>query len=266
MGTLKKDYENMNPRSIANSSGFPLQIRIGHVANSSGSWRVHLEEHPWQSIDNSREGFIDLVLIEKHGVQTMVVECKRVRDSSWIFMIPIVDCRERSHVRLWCSDQSTDRWKEFGWTDWQGIDSHEAKYCAIPGQEQGRRNLLERTAAELVEATESFAWQEKELADKVPPTIRAFRRIYIPVIVTTAELKVSCFDPSTISLAEGDLPPDTTFTTVPYVKFRKSLSSRIDTESSIDQARDLHRASERSVFVVNAENFNVFIGGWEINR
>jgi hypothetical protein len=256
----------MNPKSIANSSGFPLQLRLAHEANSSSRWGVFLEEHPWQSPETNAEGFIDLVLLDEHRVQTMVIECKRVRQSSWVFMIPRLDCRKRTHARLWYSDQLSDSWNEFGWSDWQGIASHEAKYCAIPGQEQGRRNLLERTAAELIEATESFAWQEKELADNVPQTMRAFRKIYIPVIVTTAELKVTCFDPSTIALEEGDLPNDTAFTTVPYVRFRKSLTSRISPESSVDKVYDLHMASERSVFVVNAENFNDFLGDWEINR
>lgn len=254
----------MTPRSIANSSGFPLQLRLAHEANSSSRWSVFLGEHPWRSPFTNAEGFIDLVLLDEHRVQSMVIECKRVRQSSWVFMIPRLDCRERTHARLWCSDQSAEGWNEFRWTDWQGTASHEAEYCAIPGQEQGRRNLLERTAAELVEATESFAWQEKELADNVPQNMRSFRRIYIPVIVTTAELKVSCFDPSTISLEEGDLPHDTTFTTVPYVRFRKSLSSRVDTGSTIDQASDLHRASERSVFVVHAENFGDFINSWAL--
>jgi len=39
----------MTPSSIANSSGFPLQLRIAHEANASSKWRVYLEEHPWQS-------------------------------------------------------------------------------------------------------------------------------------------------------------------------------------------------------------------------
>ena len=81
----------MNPRSIANSSGFPLQISIANVANSTEKWSVHLEEHPWKSTDNNADGFIDLVLKELHGVQIMVVECKRVRQSSWVFMIPKVN-------------------------------------------------------------------------------------------------------------------------------------------------------------------------------
>lgn len=256
----------MKPRSVANSSGFPLQLRIAYEAKASAKWSVYLEEHPWQSSIANSEGFIDLILLDEYRVQSMIIECKRVRQSSWVFMIPRPDCIERTHTRLWWSDQSTDGWKEFGWTDWQGIASHEAKYCAVPGQEQGRRNLLERTAAEVVEATESFARQEKELADNAPTTIRAFIRIYIPVIVTTAELKVSCFDPSTISLSDGDLPHDTIFITVPYVTFRKSLTSRIDTESPLDQVSDLYKACERTVFVVHAENFNDFINNWKIDR
>lgn len=255
----------MTPRSIANSSGFPLQLRIAHEANSSSRWNVLFEEHPWHSSETNNQGFIDLILLEEYRVQAMVIECKRVRQASWVFMIPTVNCRERTHVRLWTSDQSSDGWRECGWTDCQSNASYEAKYCAIPGQEQGRRNLLERTASELLESTESFALQEKVLEDKKPESMRSFRRIYIPVIVTTAELKVSCFDPQTISLDKGELPDNTEFTTIPYIRFRKSFTNIISPDSPIDNSRDFHMQSERCVFIVNAENFNSFLESWDLS-
>lgn len=37
---------NFKPQTVANSSGFPLQIRIAEVAKSSSKWNVYREEHP----------------------------------------------------------------------------------------------------------------------------------------------------------------------------------------------------------------------------
>ncbi len=255
----------MNPKSIANSSGFPLQIRVGHVAKSSKSWNLFVQEHPWRSIDTNNEGFIDLVLIDDNKTQAMVVECKRVRQASWVFLIPNINCKERTHVRLWITDQSGSDWPSFGWINLQAIPSYESMFCAIPGQEHGRQNLIERTGAELIEATESLAFQEKELADKYPPEMRYFMRIYIPVIITTAELKVSCFDPSIINLSDGELPEGTEFTTVPYIRFRKSFTSIVRPDTKAETIKDIYSESERTIFIVNAEHVEDFLNSWEID-
>jgi hypothetical protein len=42
-------------RSIANASGFPLQIRVANIAEFS-KWKVLLEEHPWRSDETRSEG------------------------------------------------------------------------------------------------------------------------------------------------------------------------------------------------------------------
>lgn len=254
---------NFDPRSVANSSGFPLQIRIAEVAKSSPTWKVYKEEHPWHSFYDQSEGFIDLAIIDRNDTQVMVVECKRVKQAVWVFLVPNPDPKTKSYLELWVSDHNNIKWNYFGWKDFRAEPCcHESKYCAIPGQDHGRRNLLERTASELMDSMEAFALQEKELEEKKSSEF-SFRRIYIPVIVTTAELQIACFKPDSISLKDGTLSKDTNFTSVPYIRFRKAFSSRIDL--SLQQSfPTIFRTNERTVFIVNAEKFGEFLNTWEL--
>ena len=121
--------------------------------------------------------------------------------------------------------------------------------------------MLEKTASELLDSLEAFAYQEKKAA-----TDPKFRRFYVPVIVTTAELIVSFFDPTAISIKDGSLPKEAVFETVPYVRFRKSFG---DMSSSFAfkpvPVEQVHQESERTVFVVNAEHWKNFLSEWEIH-
>ena len=140
--------------------------------------------------------------------------------------------------------------------------SHQSQYCAMPGQEQGRRNLLERTASELIDSVEAFAEQERLIQEKNGTD--NFNRAYIPVIVTTAQLFVSYFDPAAISLTEGSLPTDVPVLPVPNIRFRKSLGDRA-LFTLVSSIGELHTLSERTIFIVNAENLPVFMRQFELN-
>jgi hypothetical protein len=255
------------PIDVANESGFPLQIAIIDTIKQTG-WKILDDEHPWRSEDRELEGFID-VIAEKnmnpgHDLEVMVIECKRVRKAAWVFFSPLKnDARE--HVRIWGSNFiggtsgiHTDlrhKWKKFGWENLTAYPiSYESKYCAIPGQEQGRKTLLERTAADLVESVEAFALEEKRTAEKHG---QPFSRLYTPVIVTTARLFIIPDDPNNISLVDGSLlnKADEHKKEVPYVRFRNSL----DTFGSVAE-------SERTVFVVNAQKFFDFLSLFKINE
>lgn len=261
---------NRNPKSVADSSGFPLQIRLSDIAKSSSKWQVFSEEHPWRSADQQSEGFIDLIIVNRADhCQTMIIECKRVRQTSWVCLIPNTKPPERSHARLWVSRFSFPKWEHFGWEDWQADPiSYESKYCAITGQEQGRHNLIERSASELIEAMEALAMQEKELNDNEAKasTDFAFTRIYIPVIVTTAELFVALFEPDSISLSDGSLSDKAVFNSVPYIRFRKSLTSNYLPSKPRQTIQEVYKETERTVFVVNATHFNSFLDKWGIRE
>jgi len=155
---------NSNPRTVANSSGFPLQIRLADITRSTTRWEVYFEELPWQSPDKAAQGFIDLVILDRNSeLLTMVVECKRVRQTEWIFLIPETSSPLRSHAKLWCSSRGNNQWMDFGWQDWQTEPmTFESKFCAIPGQAQGRQTLIERTCSEVIESVEAFASLEKK--------------------------------------------------------------------------------------------------------
>jgi len=88
-------------------------------------------------------------------------------------------------------------------------------------------------------------------------------RLYIPVIVTTAKLKVALFDPKEISLSEGELPTDVVFQSVPHIRFRKTFSNIQDRFFEDRSLHEAFRETERTVFVVNAESFKEFIETFE---
>lgn len=257
---MKEGLEKLG-RSTADSSGFPLQIRVADVVNSSENWKVFADEYPWSFEERGLEGFIDIVVTDaSYDIQAMVVECKRVKDTAWVFLVPKRMPKKRSYMRLWVSNREKSSWTHFGWEK-KNADpqSYESQFCAIPGSRQGRQTLLERTASDLLDSVEAFAFQEKRSTDDPD-----FRRIYAPVIVTTAELMVSFFEPSSISLKDGSLPRDTVFETVPYVRFRKSFRNTSFRGKNIP-VQQAYRESERTVFIVNAEHWKTFLNEWEIH-
>lgn len=243
-------------RSIANSSGFPLQIRVANLAKSSSQWQVVLEEHPWYSSETNSTGFIDIVLKHKEDqFLTLVIECKRVRQTEWVFLIPKANPDKRTHARIWDSSQ-----EHFDWRTWQvEPPSYESQYCAIPGQEQGRRTMIERTASELIESIEALALQDKKIIESRVRQPGDLNLVCIPLIVTTAKLVVSFFEPESISLEDGSLPSGARFEIAPSVRFRKSLTARFPIIPP-PNLKEVHEKTVRTVFIVNSEHFLDFIG------
>ena len=77
--------------SIVNASGFLFQLKIEDEIRRTeqerqGRWRVVARESKWQREQDGNEGFADLLL--ESGIARMIVECKRVTDASWIFLVP----------------------------------------------------------------------------------------------------------------------------------------------------------------------------------
>jgi len=73
-----------------NASGFPLQIGIKSLVNETTNrhgWKTIFTEHAWSNPSDENTGFIDLVLENQHRTTVMIVEAKRVLDTSWIFLI-----------------------------------------------------------------------------------------------------------------------------------------------------------------------------------
>jgi hypothetical protein len=248
-----------------NQSGFPLQIGVSALVTRSTNvhgWKVLYTEHSWKNPFNESTGFIDLVLIDRHGTGFMAVECKRVLDSSWIFLISNPQQMERRHAKAWVARYRNGT---ATWFDWADITldprTPESGYCIVRGQDAKARPLLERVGAELVCATEALAHEEQRIRSQRHDAWRFF----FNVIITTATLKVCEFPEEKVSLNDGKIH-GSTFHEVPYLRFRKQLSVRFPgAQSSFASGDELAYAKAHTVFVVNAGHLGQFLSEFAID-
>jgi hypothetical protein len=240
---------------VANASGFPLQIAIENLVKTNKSqhgWRVAYAEHSWANRHDGKSGFIDLVL--KNEYATLVLECKRVRDTAWVFLPSDGNDRNRSHCKAWVNRYVDGRMKRYGWYDLTvSPATPEALFCAVRGQ--SNQPMLERIGAELVSATEALAAEERDFRSNHEHVM-----LYFNVIVTTAEIKVCRFSPDSISIGEGVLQ-SADIATAPFVRFRKQLAARGEILSPDDYSSGQNPAEkkEQTVFVVNSNHFLDFL-------
>ena len=251
---------------IANDSGFPLQIAVEHQVAATAAthgWRVRYIEHSWINRLDGQSGFIDLVLQDRYGTAFLVIECKRVREATWLFLRSDGADKKRRHSKAWVSHYMSGGMKSFGWGD-IAIDPpcYEAFFCATRGQSSNdKRTMLERIGGELISATEALALEEKDFRPQVETPIR----FYFNVVVTTADLKVAKFSPQDISLTDGTLA-SAEFEDVPFVRLRKQMSMRERplTLEDYKNQRDVSYAKENTVFVVRADAILEFLRQFEI--
>ena len=247
---------------IVNQSGFPLQIGLAEavrLTTANHGWRVLYVEHAWRSEEQGTSGFFDLALQDRHGSSVLVIECKRVLDTDWIFLQPGTRIRDRRNAKAWVKTGDY-----FGWFDPQ-LDpvSPESAYCVVRGQNHRERPMLERVAAEIVCATEALAHEERAL--QFQP--HDFFRMYMTAIVTTAQLRVCVFPPGEVALSDGTID-NPTFHTVPYLRFRKQLSTRVPLPNAAgawDAQQQLVEAKEQTVFIINAEALLQFLSEYELD-
>lgn len=241
-----------------NSSGFLYQVRIGHEVQSeahSHGWELKCSEYRWSDPDTGEEEFIDLIL--KRGNVEIVIECKRVSGGSWIFLVPNNASNIHRTRVLWAVKTGSGK----GDSSWDDVlfnpQSLESNLCVMPGKNERDKPLLERTASKLVRSAEAISRDEFSLPRSPLPTRQL--RIYIPVIVTNAQIQVCRFDPERIDLSSG-LLSEGNFQTVPFVRFRKTLSTGIVTqERDLIDIADLNGQMERTIFVINGSELNSFL-------
>jgi hypothetical protein len=249
-----------------NDSGFPLQVAIQYEIEKTKSdhgWSVLYVEHAWDNPAENRSGFIDLVLLNQHRTGYLAIECKRPRDSEWVFLHSDGRAEKRSHAQVWISHFLNGSMKWFGWAH-VTVDPicPEAQFCAVRGQSTAERvTLLEKTAAELILATECLALEHKDYRHSEHRNIKLFSCI----LVTTAKLKVARFDPATISLEDGTLE-SAQFEEVPFVRFRKQLGVHTShlTPQQYSDGADVAYLKESTVFVVNAEAIGQFLSDFYV--
>ena len=251
-------------QKLVNSSGFPLQIGLKQKIETTfnySKWKVSASEHPWKNIHSGENGFIDLVLINQHETETLVVECKRVKDAEWIFLCPHPSLNPpmRRHAKAWVNYTPNNETKSFNWLDLNPEPvTPQSEFCTVHGQDAKSKPMLERVAAELVEATEALATEEYYLKKNE----YHYLNVFYSIIVTTAELKICKFDPNKVSIKNGEID-NCEFESVPYLRFRKSLTARLNDNPCYNSIAEASKSMERTVFVINSEHFIDFLSEWE---
>lgn len=246
--------------SSAKRSGFPLQIAVTHVVENSSKWHgwsVLHTEHAWKTPPSGGDDFLDVVLENEHRTSVLNIECKRVQNSNWTFLVPKASPNKRFHVNSWVSLHEESKLRFFNWFDLVAEpSSHQSAYCVVEGQDPKARPMLERTAAEVVESTEALA---KEKADSGILADRRLR-IYYNVIVTTATLNVVNFDPKDITLENGEIK-QAAHQEVPFVRFRKQLTTHAceGTFPEIKSREGFRVNNEKTAFVINSMNLVEFL-------
>lgn len=250
----------------ANDSGFPLQIAVArHVGETTVAhgWTVRYAEHSWSNQVDGQSGFIDLVLQDRLKCTFTVVECKRVRNAEWVFLHSAGTAPKQNHAKAWISHYANGTMAQCGWYNISVNPACvEAQFCAVRGQSSNdRTTLLERVGSDLIAATEALAAEERDFRPDNCESIK----IYFNVIVTTADLKVGEFDPANVSLSEGTLP-SASFESVPYIRFRKQLSTRPTrfTPADYGKATDIAYSKENTVFVVRADALPDFLNELDV--
>lgn len=251
-------------RNILNASGFLFQLCIENEITKTAKnhkWNVVSREHPWSDQAIGNEGFIDLVL--RSGIVQMVVECKRPRDGSWIFIVP--EEKRQLEYRLKCL------WTDFippnkilsGWDEFSiAPPTLQSEFCIIRGQGEEGKTLLERISGQLLISLDCLAKEELEINQGI-----SFKqtRIYIPVIITSAELIACHLNLEEISLSEGTIEKGI-FQPVPFIRFRKSLTTKLTSQFQPKNVKEANENKERSILVINSNHLADILQGWKIER
>ena len=249
---------------LVNLSGYPLQIGIEERVNQSyqdHKWSIVGREHYWINPASGDEGFIDLILA-RNNVR-MAVECKRVLDRDWIFLVTNLKEFRVSKTKFLCSlIQPTD--SDYGWYDVDHTpESFGSPFC-IMGREK-ERSTLENLSGDLLMALESLALEERTIMLS-HTMITPVKVLYVPVIVTTAELHICSFQPDSVNIEDGKVSPESEFQKVDFVRFRKGLSTaNFDRRKlqSVQDLREANKANERTVFIIQASKFVNFLCRFE---
>lgn len=247
---------------LANASGFLLQLRVEHeVCRTSGEhgWAVAAREHRWVDAKSENEGYVDLLLHK--DIVYMTLECKRVLDTSWVFLLPDPSLESTEKARILWTNQAPDRAPLSGWSEFAPTPkSPESAFCVVRGQSSGSKPMLERLCGVVLQSLEGLAQEGLHL-----PTFRHDEtiRVYVPAIVTTARLEICRFDSKDIDIQDGKLP-DAQFESVPYIRFRKGLSTSVSSEKSPRDFAEANQDQERTVFVIQASELIAFLKEWKL--
>jgi hypothetical protein len=243
-------------KALVNSSGYLFQLAVEHEVRTNQAqtgWRILTREHPWKNPSDATEGFIDLVLGQ--GEIRLVIECKRPKGGVWVFLITDQRLMSATRFRMCWTHIKPGRRDLVDWDDFfLDPESPESEFCVIRGGED-KEPVLERLARCVLSSTEALAL-EQMILDR-PLTLDKLG-LLIPAIVTAAELKVCKVDHKDIRLSDGTID-NPEFKTVPWIRFRKSLSILIAKGPGLTELSHISQKKVRCIFVINSLHLSDFL-------
>ena len=135
--------------------------------------------------------------------------------------------------------------------------SPESEFCVLDKD----KPLLEKICGQLLRAIDCLSVEEMEIAKKKESYLLC---AYIPAIVTNAQLELCHFDPEKVSLSDGVLK-DGKFKTVPFIRFRKSLTTVLSPHASPTNLIDANKDKQRTILIINANSFCDILEKIELN-
>lgn len=249
-----------NMLKLLNASGYLFQLAVEDVAKNSSKIEVVMRELPWRNSETGSGGFIDLLF--SYGIVRIVVECKRPKDGTWLFLVN-KDAIEVVRTKCCWVESQPGKTDLSGWDDIAIIPgSLESEICIIRGQGEENSPLLERLSNILLESVDALAAEEQSLINQ-----QRFGGplLYVPMIVTAADLMMCKVDPNQIELKDGTIKL-ADFESVPMIRFRKSLTTTPTPGSSPESLAASYKNKERTILIVNASSLNIVLSEWEIKN
>ncbi len=248
-----------DPRQLiekeANNSGFLLQLAIEReVRGGRGRWQVVAREHPWSHAETGTSGYLDLV-IEADRL-TVPVECKRRSGGNWVFIIDS-EQDQQDRADCWWVNWVENRPDLMGASELAVEPSgYASEFCVVTGEGlKHSGEMLEKLGSELVRATEALSveWRSLQHSGDLADV-----QVFLPIVVTTAHLSVCKVDVATIQLDSGRAE-DLAGEEVPFVWFRKALTTRRQSLVQPTSLQQSHADFRRTVAVVSAEHVGAFL-------
>jgi len=253
------------PHQIINESGYPLQLFLEEEINNSQAkhgWKVFVKEHRWVNSITQDEGYIDLVLEHTTYIARLIIECKRV-SGSWTFLLPESNSTLTSRSKLLHAEYPDP--VIFKWENkYIAPDSCEASFCVTEVEGKKDNRTLEKISGELLLSLESLAVEEVKSLSAAARSQR--NKLYIPIIVTTANLQVCLFNPQDISAEDGSIKTASEIRQVEFIKFRKNLAGNPEYRSQqFYNLKDANFENERTIIVVRAKSLTNFLQSFRIS-
>jgi len=247
-----------------NESGYPLQLYVAEEINNfqaKHGWRVLAQEHRWVNLETKDEGYIDIIL--EHGMYIIrfVVECKRV-SGSWTFLLPGHNLNSTRRSKLLHAEYPSP--VSFRWEDrYIEPESNEASFCVMEVEGKKDNRTLEKISGEVLLSLESLAVEDVQLLSTAAKSQHS--KLYIPMIVTTANLQVCLFNPKDINPDDGSIKSTSEIQQVRFIRFRKNLAGNpIYQSREFDSIKDTNLENERTVIVVQAKSITDFLQNFRI--